>query len=278
MSGEIVFCVTGWHFQKEFYSRLLQTTDADIYILTHRSRREVPDFLGQLFSPGRILFRPNIGYDWGCYQQFLKTGLWKTYRYTFFIHDDVDIKDGGFVDKSLELLNHHAVIGNGKGEGRVSRTAAGEHPYAYAHSHWKPQSRDFTHRTVRGSFLATTREALEAVESFEVFWDPFHIFIGFGNWSTKATCGKWQDRLGEDCFGYLSETFGSSAYLEEYVRGRGDGQIELPTGMRLLIYRFIKRLGRVFVEIYWQEKFQRHASIWMAILKPLLGIFAGKLP
>jgi hypothetical protein len=118
---------------------------------------------------------------------------------------------------------------------------------------------------------------LEELGSFEVYWDPFKIFIGFGNWSTKASCGKMEAAFGPDCFGYLSETFGSSDYITEFVRGEEGGDLNQPEGVKQKMYRVIKRASRVLLEISFRERGVNTRSGWLLVLKPLLKLFSGKL-
>ncbi len=195
------------------------------------------------------MIRPNLGYDWGCYQQFMNSDLWRNYETIFFIHDDVEIHDLGFIEETRKLLQHHAVIGNGVSKGAVSYASVNKHPYAYAHSVWKPETFNFQHYTVRGSYLATTRDVLEKIGSFEVFWDPFKLNIGFGNWSTKATCAKLEALFGEECFGFLSETFGKSKYITEYYRG---DNLEPPDPRILVLKVTCMHLLKEFLQYTWR--------------------------
>lgn len=99
------FCITGWHYPLDFYQAFAGISDVDIYIVSHQKRLDIPDFLIALFSEEQILFRSNIGYDWGCYQQFINSGLWQQYQTLFFLHDDIKIHDFGFVEEAKEMLN-----------------------------------------------------------------------------------------------------------------------------------------------------------------------------
>jgi hypothetical protein len=271
------FCITGWHFPEGFYQTLSSQGNIDIYIISHKKQRELPRYIFELFREDQILFQSNIGYDWGCYQQFLNSGLWSGSEVIVFMHDDIQIRDFGFIDRVKDLLETYQVIGNGRGEGSVSFTGVREHPYAYAHSTWRPGSYDFQHPTVRGSFFALKRQTLEELSSFEVYWDPYKLNIDFGNWSTKATCGKMEAYLGPDCFGYLSDTFGKSAYITEFVRGEEGGRLSELKGIKGGLYTLIKRLSRVYMEIVYEERDLPLQSAWPFVLRTLLCIFSSKL-
>ncbi len=70
--------------------------------------------------------------------------------------------------------------------------------------------------------MATTPESLEAIGSFDIFWDRNGYSPDFGNHSLVATFSKWQRNLGRGDFcGWLSETYCESQWITELVRGFG---------------------------------------------------------
>jgi hypothetical protein len=273
----VVFCITGWHFPTDFYQKIASLPEVDVYIISHRNRKDIPEFILDLFPQDRILIRSNIGYDWGCYQQFIDSGHWQDYDLVFFMHDDIQIHDFGFVDKVILMSDEYKVIGNGRGKGSVGHSSLRSHPYAYAHSTWTPDSYDFDHPTVRGSFFAISSRDLLDLEGFEVYWDPFKIFIGFGNWSTKASCGKIADCFGNDSFGYLSNEFGKSEYVTEFVRGEEGGALTQPVGHKGWFYTIIKRFSRVYLELLFKQKELTLRSFWLWFLKLCVKGFSGRL-
>jgi hypothetical protein len=218
MDKNIVICVTGWHFGYEFYYKICQLQDVDVYVVSHRNKSDIPTNVYSLFPESHILIRENVGYDWGCYQQFLESDIWRKYQYIFFIHDDVNIVSLDFVDASIRLLSSgYKFVGNGKNSNK--RDWPQTHLACYAHSLWTPPSLLYQHDTMRGSFFATTRDALQKLGSFEVFWDRFRLNIRFGNWSLISSCGKIQSIFGENSFIFLSDNYLNSSFLEEYERG-----------------------------------------------------------
>jgi hypothetical protein len=213
----ICFCVTGWHFFQSVYETL-SATGNDIYIVSHRSQSETPSFLANYVPEERIWYEVNLGYDWGSYQQFLSRNLWQNYDVCFFLHDDLIIKDLAFIQKCKNLFEKGAkVVGNGIPGNH--RSWPRTHLACYAHSIWLPPSLEFEHDVVRGSFFATTTEALERIRNFEVFWDPHHFNMRFGNHSLIASCGKFQAEFGKDCFSYLGTDYRESPYIVEQERG-----------------------------------------------------------
>ncbi len=274
--SRICLCITGWHFPPALFRQLEKGVAADIFLLSHRPRAVLPVEVTRVVAPRRVLFEPNVGYDWGCYQQFLDTGIWRNYDYIFFMHDDMIIKNLGFIEAAQDLLGRgHSVIGNGPAF--PPRPWPKTHPESYAHSVWKPPTANFCHDVVRGSFLATTREALEQIGSFEVYWDRWHLTIYFGNWSLRATCGKWQALLGDRCFGFLSDTWCESEFISEQYRGQETSR-DVPTvesgAARVVVADWVYRLARASMSRYWDadvsfvrrrwDKFARRMIQWVA--------------
>lgn len=277
--------MVGWHYPEQFYRQLSELVGVEVFVLSHRPSDAVPASIYQYIAPDRFSFEANLGYDWGCYQQFLQSNLWKKYEYIFFIHDDVLIKHTGFVDKCIELLNSgYCVIGNG----RVAAPAAWPKlaPSAYAHACFKPPE-NFQHDVVRGSFFATTQQALEKLASFEVFWDPLHLTSGFGNWSTKASCAKWQYVCGDHCFHFLSEEYCVSDYLHEFVRGgleqeavEKDASLAKPTTVitrktKTLLIWLITQLATIYMYVYWRKGAPVWRPVILRMLEPLIRFAAG---
>ncbi|MBX3011963.1 MAG: hypothetical protein KF832_10680 [Caldilineaceae bacterium] len=273
-ANTIAICVTGWHFEEPFYRQLAQVEHADIFIIAHKPALQIPAYLQQYVQTARILVEANLGYDWGCYQQFLNKVAWHNYDYVFFIHDDVTIKDLGFIERSIALLHtDHLVIGNGRVAPK--RKWADEAPQCYAHASWKP-ARDAQHDVVRGSFFATTRQGLELLQCFEVFWDPLRLTSGFGNWSTKASCAKWEHRYGENCFGFLSEEYCHSQYLEEHVRGNTmPAAKSARLSMSTVLLRLATRVCGMYTTAYWQWQRTGTKPFSLLLLKRLVRFFSG---
>lgn len=271
-----VICVTGWHFPYDFYQSLSELESADVFIVSHRKPQQLPDFVSGFFPKDQILFRPNIGYDWGCYQQFVESNLWRPYQTIIFMHDDLEVHNFGFIPRVNQLLQRHAVVGNGSGEGTVTRVKVSHHPYAYAHSSWKPGLYEFEHRSVRGSFFAVRKDVLKEIRKFEVYWDPWKLSIGFGNWSTKATCGKIQDAFGPEAFGYLADSFGESEFITEFIRGQAAGELTKEEGVQATLYQLIKRLSRFYLEVLYHQREIKLRSFWLGSLRLFLMLFSGK--
>ena len=281
MTNQIAFCVTGWHYPIDFYTKIKNIPGVDLFILSHKAKSDLPGFILETILPQNILIKPNLGYDWGCFQQFLETGYWKSYDYIFFMHDDIDIIRTDFIDACLELLKNGAsIVGNGRPFDKRDwpRTNIGY----YAHSGWKPASLNFEHDIVRGSFFVTTREALEKVGSFEVFWDKFHLAIGFGNYSLLASCGKIASVLGEKAYAYLSNEYLSSPYISEFERG--NMQLIEKSAIRNYSHQlfnwffmsWFSRLCKTYSLSVMEQKLPSSETFKEKAMRTIIQIFAGR--
>lgn len=270
--SRLALCVTGWHFGEDFYRNALALPMTDLYVVCHAPPESVPAWLRAALPAGRLLFRPNLGYDWGCYQQFLETGIWRGYAVVAFAHDDVTIKSGDLLDRCADALRGGAgVVGNGRVVQSDRWPAL--YPHCYAHARWIPPQ-DFAHDNVRGSFFATTPAALEALGNFEVFWDPQCMGVGYGNYSLRASCARWEARLGPNCFAFLSEEYLSSPWLDEQVRG-GEGTTQARAGLR---QRTARRVLAAYTRAYWRREQSLGARARMKGLRPLVRYLSGANP
>lgn len=276
MSAEktIAICITGWHFPQDFYRKISQLSQADIFVIAHKPQEEAPAYLFHYLDQNNLYFEPNLGYDWGCYQQFLDKNFWRTYEYLFFIHDDVLIKNLGFIEQAITLLNSGAsVVGNGRPGPKQPWPRLSAESYAYAS--WKPAG-NFQHDVVRGSFFATTRKALEQLGHFEVFWDRFHLSSGFGNLSLKASCGKWEHYCGATCFQFLSEEYCTSEFLDEHVRGSAhEPAVSLTTWHKRIMIKGIVHLLRFYMAAVWRAPTAAMWAILKHFLQPVVAFIAA---
>jgi len=269
----IAICIAGWHYGPDFYAHIANLNLAQIFVISHKQPDEVPDYVFKYFQKEQFFFESNYGYDWGCYQQFLAKGLWRHFDYIFFIHDDITITDDGFIEACISLLNAgHSVIGNG----RVAPKNAWPNlvPQAYAHAVWKPPNRAFRHDVVRGSFFATSRADLEKLGAFEVYWDPYHLSSNFGNWSTRASCARWEYFCGENCFQFLSENYCESDYIVESIRG-GQGITEIDSPIRKAAIHLIRSSFNLYMTMHWREHSALAKTILLKLMTPYVRRVSG---
>lgn len=275
-------CVAGWHFHGDVFEAvgaLRRAFDATVYVVSHRPLGEVPPGVFRIVGEDRVLARPNLGYDWGCYQQFLETGLWRAHPYVFFMHDDVVVRDIAFVPASIARLEGGArFVGNGRNAAKDDWPAT--HAHCYAHAAVRPPGPAFRHPTVRGSFLATTREALDGLGAFEVFWDPLRISDRYGNWSVVATGARMAVRFGPDCVAFLSDTSLESDHLVELVRG--DPAADRPPASQsrpaALAMAWQVALARRYMRLCWSPGRGPARALGLRALGALLAVQSARRP
>lgn len=267
-------CVAGWHYNRRFYNQLLSIAPNNVWVISHQTPKGTPTWLISDLRSDHIFFKPNIGYDWGCYQQFIHMGIWKEHDYVFFLHDDLTIKDSGFIDHSIALLEDgFGIVGNGRVASK--RNWPNSHVASYAHSNWKPPTRDFKHDVVRGSFFATKQSTLDLIGQLEVYWDAFQLTSDFGNWSTRASCGRIEYLHGTNAFAFLSQEYLESDYLIEHVRGTRNGTIsESKSKLINGLYVLIRRLSNYHMSIYWQERCTGFRPFALFLTSNALNLFS----
>jgi hypothetical protein len=111
---KIQFIIVGWHFnQPEFYESLKELNDNNNIIDVFWSCHKEPlDFIKNNFN---YKVFPNLGEECVAYQQAVEYLNLNNDTICFFLHDDLIVKDWGFIDKCIELLNKgFKVIGNGR--------------------------------------------------------------------------------------------------------------------------------------------------------------------
>ena len=249
-------CIVGWHYYPDLFAQLAALPGLDLFVVSHRPPEEIPTWVPSYLSPEQIFFDPNLGYDWGAYQQFIEKGLYKDYEFVFFMHDDVILLDHSIFKVCHSIIAEHGgdcVVGNAPASAK--RDWPRTHIHCYAHSAWKPPSWQFCHDTVRGSFLATSSSALNKISCFEVLWDRRRFFgVGAGNWSLRATSGRIQDLLGTRAFAFLSETYLISPYLRELERGKVEFKRPNRSAVWRVRYRLITGVFRMLMTWYMDAR------------------------
>jgi hypothetical protein len=266
MNNQVCICIAGWHFPQEIFTSLHEVRGVDIFIISHKPKSEIPEYVYSLVPCDHVFVESNYGYDWGCYQQFLEKGVWRNYSHIVFMHDDIDIRRPDFIEAGLKLLERYKVIGNGRAA--LPQDWFESHPESFCHSSWRLTNQPLLFNVVRGSYFMTTKRSLEKLGCFEVFWDRLRAAPYFGNWSLRASCRKWQDRCGQECFGYLSDTPLESDWIIESVRGEKTDQIRDDRGA---IDRIKSHIIYVLSKYYMQQAVSQ--SIFSKIIAHCLKIF-----
>lgn len=264
-------CIVLWHNNQSLFEELINNSNLDIFVISHKSIDDIPHWLNTYVNSEHIFIEPNIGYDWGAYQQFLEKKIYLNYSSIFFSHDDLLIKDNLIFNYCLDIIeanNGYCIVGNGLNNKK--RDWPLTHIHCYAHSKWKPPSWNFCHDTMRGSFFGTSSNALKIIDNFEVYWDHFKFLgVGAGNWSLRATCGKIQEILGENSFQFLSQNYRDTPFLIEMERGKLNNSLNdkhQPLNIRyLLIYRISKFLMTWYMDTN-NKNIKNYLSIIMSFI------------
>ena len=227
----IQFIVVGWHYnQIELYeglSELEKENDSiNVFWTCHKepSLKIKENFEYKVF--------PNLGLEDGAYQQALDYLKIEDNTILFLMHDDLIIKDWGFINKCLDYLNKgYKVVGNGinygvnlnpneiKGGVKHIDRVKSECKYLF--------TSPLLCYTVRESFMCIRRGDLRKIGDFEVIWeDPSAKGEGpggIGNTQQSLLGYKLTKVLGKNKITYLSDTYQDSKYLFECARGTMEG-------------------------------------------------------
>ena len=227
MKLSVVIC--GWYFKNtDIYKTLIQEAklykgiEASYFIASHRRYEELDRALiRNLEKLGwRLIFFENEGWDWGAYQQFL---IWHKKEkgisdYYLFMHDDVKIKNYGFIKEFMKKIQNGAkVVGNGlKRNPKTSRKLTYPEIIYWSEINGFPiKSKKW--KCVRGSCFFTIREIAENILVKMPIKKGHHV--GFGNWSTIIFGGLITDMYGEKSVNYIGSKETESYYINEAYRG-----------------------------------------------------------
>lgn len=271
--------MVGWYFGEDFYRTLAEFEGIDIFVVSHQPKQTRFEQVLSGIPRLEIFWEKNVGYDWGAFYQFHRTGRWKAYDHIIFIHDDVRIKSSELVSQTLVMLEKHPVVGNGRVlPSKMQPLMAAE---SYVHARCKPKAPDIEHDAVRGSFFAVRRSVLELESCFEVFWDRFLITSSCGNWSTRASCARWESHFGPDCFGFLSVDYCGSPYLVEFVRGIENGSRHSETKglhewlLQKLWNRGYVRLCKRVMACHWKKQPSLFDRLFVLGMRPVIWLFGS---
>ncbi len=209
------FCVLGWHFYEEFYEQLYRIPGKK-RVICHREREyfaERPRLFEMLQAD--LHFCANRGLEWGGYHQFIEMKLHEPYEFVIFCHDDIVIKDAGFVAALAEKFRDPKikVIGNGR-NGADWEFRFGKYKDRMAFE----DNDDFIVRTVRGSFFAARSDIFAVLGNFPVHWPA--KTMKKGNLSLRNFGYAVTKKFGAESITYLEpERWLVTRYLIEMQRG-----------------------------------------------------------
>jgi hypothetical protein len=256
----IVVC--GWHFKNEdmFGTLTMEVEnhgdiDAEFYIVSHRTPEEIDEnVLEGINQLGwNILYFSNVGWDWGAYQQFL---IWQKDRDAFsdfylFLHDDIVIKQHGFLSVFLEKIREgYVVVGNSISVSKKEdiRRLYPEDILWTAQAGFPIESPGW--EVVRGSCFLTTKDVATRV----LLEMPVKVGnnLAFANCSLRVFGGLVTDTFGASSITHIGNTPRTSDYIYEELRGEN----VQPTSMERL-----KTLLRPFINRSKIKRFLRISKV-----------------
>ena len=229
---KIQFIICGWHMNREnSIDALHQLKEQnkgtiDVFWSCHR---KPPKNISERFDYKEFF---NGAEEYGAYQQAIDYLDLEDDTICFFLHDDLIIKDWGFINKCLDYLNKgYKVVGNGinygvnlnpneiKGGVKHIDRVKSECKYLF--------TSPLLCYTVRESFMCIRRGDLRKIGDFEVVWEEpipdkdgkFHIG-GIGNTQQALLGYKLTKFFGIESVAYLSNNHQDSHYLYECSRGK----------------------------------------------------------
>lgn len=207
------FCLLGWHFYEEFYENIYKA-EGKKYIISHRPHEFLAGLPFYAKIQSDVFCCENRGLEWGGYQQFNAMKLYEPYDFVIYCHDDLIIKDTGFVNALRQKFTDPKVkvVGNGRNgsdwEFRYEKYKF-RMPYAEAD--------DFLVRTVRGSFFAARTEIFKTIENFPV--QHRSKKMSGGNIALRSFGYLVSKHFGREAIAYLADEHLETKYLVEMRRG-----------------------------------------------------------
>ena len=247
MKISIVVC--GWHFDNpDLYRKLIdeakhtENPEFSYFIASHKKPDDIDDsFLDMLNKSGwKILYFENEGWDWGAYQQFMvrqkETGALSDYY--LFVHDDIKIKQNGFIDKFIEKVDSGCcVVGNGFHPAKkieLQKMYPEDVLWAEVNGHTINIKECFT---VRGSCFFAIKDAAENILAEMPIKKAGAIT--FANSSLRVFAGLVTEKFGENAIGFIGDKLLSSKYISEGFRGADS--MPLKTKVISKVYPYINK-------------------------------------
>jgi len=242
---KIQFIVIGWHYDpKELYIGLKELKDSNPGLVDVHwvCRKKPPKFIKDNFD---WKMYDNVGLEWKGYTDGFYNLDLDDDTIVFFTHDDNFIKDWSFVNIISNILieGEKKVMGNGRNPGfyldpnAIISPGNTEEPFPYGSKYkWKEIA---THKeffddeilpcaNFRASFVSMLAKTFKEMKGLEWIKDPYDGAMKFPNgkpdnrWANMC-CNmngyKISKLFGIDSIGFLSETYKTSRYMDEWERG-----------------------------------------------------------
>jgi hypothetical protein len=223
--------LTGYYFKYlELYQKIHDETKLysdyqfSLYILSHKEKEKIPnEFLTFLTKNNwHIIYKPNIGCDWGCHSQFIKWHVennMPVVDHILFLHDDISIIKNGFIEEFINKASKgFQLIGNSKPFTTVDNflDKYPEENYILEKNGFYNNSNNI--KIVRGSAFFISFE----LAKYSLLNLPFqkHGKIDIANRSLRMFGAIISTKIGLNKIGYLSTEHFKSKYIVEEMRGK----------------------------------------------------------
>jgi hypothetical protein len=245
MELKIQFIITGWYYNQDTLIDGLidinNNKEVDVFFACHN---EPPNKIKNNFNWYQF---PNIGLEWGAYDQALEYLNLVPNTVCFFLQDDLIIKDWEFINECVNKLNSGIkFIGNGTNYPNHINPADNSKLGSYSFKDLVKKSHRHLFdcpmgiKTIRGSFLCTLYDYLKNINGFEPMFHIEHSLTpimnkenryempgmggigGVGNTQLTLFAYKINRIYGENSISYLSPRYLDSDFIYECARGTID--------------------------------------------------------
>lgn len=251
---KLTVVIVGWYFKNyNLYQKLIKEAalynnlEVNFYIASHKQPNEIDETIkNSLKKLGwELLFFENKGWDWGAFQQF---SIWQKQNksltdYYLFLHDDIIIKNKGFIGTFLNKIQNGAKVGGNSFPSCFPPIKKDWNIISPEVIFWS-QVKGFPINSkswgcVRGSCFFTVKNVVENILINMPIKQGFHV--GFGNWSCKIFGGLVTDKYGEKAINYIGgKEERKSYYITEEFRG-GEEKTSIFDKIKSLIPISIKK-------------------------------------
>ncbi|SFS55199.1 hypothetical protein SAMN04487906_0822 [Zhouia amylolytica] len=195
-----------------------------LYILSHKPKEEISiEMLNYLeINNWKIIYEPNIGWDWGCHVQFIQWFLKQNLTnpdYILFLHDDIQILKNGFINAFLNKVQvGYELIGNSK-------------PFSEINSYLEEYNDEVAILAKNGFELNLSRIEIVRGSAFFISFDlarkslyrlPYQKCgdINLANRSLRMFGAITTTLVGNNKISHLSNDHFTSEFISEEMRGK----------------------------------------------------------
>lgn len=264
---QISIVLTGYYFKYlDLYQKIIAETKLypsykfNLYILSHKTKDEIQEELYTYLNNNewKVIFKPNIGWDWGCHVQFMQ---WhKEFEihdddYILFLHDDITITNSGFIQAFLSKTEQgYELIGNSTPFTSIKNFKKKHNEEAYI---LQKNSLDYEAgliKIVRGSaFFLSFKLAKQTLLDL-----PYQKCgnINLANRSLRMFGSVVTKIVGANKIGYLSKENFRSKHIVEEMRGN---EINYNFFIKLFLYTQFRNIFQFIDKIALSKVIYKHS-------------------